>query len=180
MSLYSNFSEQEWQILQARAARVAAASAQQGDYRTDVMAALRVTVRGERYALPLDSITAVYDRTPIIPVPCTPPFVAGIANIRGHIIPVLDLAALLGIADGNTPGAAALVLAEHEDFTAAFCIEQIGEVAALPLGNLNALPPGIGLANTAYLRGTLPDGTTVLNIEAILGDPALNIDQNVG
>jgi purine-binding chemotaxis protein CheW len=112
VSLYSNFSEQEWQILQARAARVAAASAQQGDYRTDVMAALRVTVRGERYALPLDSITAVYDRTPIIPVPCTPPFVAGIANIRGHIIPVLDLAALLGIADGNTPGAAALVLAE--------------------------------------------------------------------
>ncbi len=179
MSLYNNFSEQEWQILQARAARVAGASARQGDYQTDVMAALRVTVQGERYALPLDAITAVYASTPIIPVPCTPPFVAGIANIRGHIIPVLDLAALLGIANGNTPGTAALVVAEHEDFTAAFCIEQIGEVTTLPLDNLNVLPPGIGLTNAAYLRGILPDGTTVLNVEAILGDPDLNIDQSI-
>ncbi len=41
----------------------------------------------EKYS-PLEKIT---------PVPCTPPFVAGVVNLRGRIVPVVDLKVLFGI-----------------------------------------------------------------------------------
>ena len=59
----------------------------------------------ERYALDLALLRAVQAARGLTPLPCTPPYVAGILNVRGTVVAVLDLAQCLGL--GSTaPGRA--------------------------------------------------------------------------
>src|ERR1700730_6914674 len=55
----------------------------------------------EEYAMELRLLHGVYPPVGLTPVPCTPPFVAGLLNLRGEILTVLDLAAALGLTDSN-------------------------------------------------------------------------------
>lgn len=175
MNIYKHFSETELELLRARAMRTAGAT--DGEQDEDVVTALLVTLRDEVYAVPITTITYVEDSIPVIPVPCVPPFVAGIANMRGHIIPVLDLAELLGI-PGNTTNANILVRAANDEMSVAFRVETVGEVITLSLSDMDPIPDILDVAKTDYLTGTFPDGVILLNMEAILNDPALEVDDS--
>lgn len=174
MLLHELFSEEEFAILQQRAKRVAAPI--QEERRSDSISALRVSICGEQYALPINSITLVYRDIAIVPVPCVPNFVAGIANVRGHLITVLDLASLLGLESDDAP-VADLVMAKASDAVTGFRVETIGEVVELAADQINSVTTNMNLAHAAYLQGILPDGTALLNIEAILEDPRLIVDE---
>jgi len=55
------------------------------------------TLGKETYGVPILKIQNIERKLDITPVPGTPPFVKGITNLRGKIIPVLDLKEKLGI-----------------------------------------------------------------------------------
>src|ERR1700716_1068916 len=52
---------------------------------------------GERYAVETRHLRAVQWVSGITPVPCTPSFVVGIVSVRGEIVTLLDLAAMIGL-----------------------------------------------------------------------------------
>lgn len=45
----------------------------------------------EEYALPLSTVVEIIEHREITRVPETPDYVAGIINLRGHVIPVIDI-----------------------------------------------------------------------------------------
>lgn len=51
----------------------------------------------EHYAVELSLLRAVHRAKGLTPVPCTPPHVAGVLNVRGEVISVLDLATALDL-----------------------------------------------------------------------------------
>ena len=57
---------------------------------------LLVTIGGQRYALPLDAVREVCDAQTIARVPLMPAALAGVIDVRGRIVPVIDPATLLG------------------------------------------------------------------------------------
>jgi purine-binding chemotaxis protein CheW len=173
MSFYEHFSEEEIAILKARAERIA--NTQSETQQGDTVSALVIQAGGETYGLPMESLTAVYMGHTIIPVPCVPSFVAGIANVRGEIMPVFDLAALLKVPSDGTKRA--LIVASSNDNSVAFCVEAVGEARTVQLSALQAVPP---MLNEAYLNGISADGMGMLNVEAIINDPALIVDEAIG
>ncbi|MBN1681635.1 MAG: chemotaxis protein CheW [Anaerolineae bacterium] len=176
MSFYDHFSEEELAVLRNRAQHVAHA-AREDQAKAFSITALLVTLHGESYALPLDMLSMVHQHVAVVPVPCTPPFVAGIANIRGHIVPVLDLSALLGVQDNNE--ITALVVIGNEDMSFALQVSSVGEVITLTLNSIREIPAALGLVRPGYIQGVFPDGTILLDINAILNDPALIIEETV-
>lgn len=97
--------ERVQRLLAERARRLAQEEASPGTA-AEGIAILQCRVQDERYAVPLRVLEAVRPAVGLVPVPCTPPFVAGILNVRGEIVSVLDCAAALGLP--GTP-------AEHGD-----------------------------------------------------------------
>ena len=173
MSFYDHFSENEIAILRARAERIA--STQQQTNEGDIFSALAVKVSGETYALPMDALTAVYEGYTIVPLPCVPSFVAGIVNVRGQVLPVVDLAILLGV-----PGEAvkrSLLIISNDEFSLGLSVEAVGDVITILTSTLQPVPTAL---NHVYLRAVLPNGTSLLDLEAILNDPSLIVDQTVG
>jgi len=181
MSLFDHFNDKELDILQARRVqRLNGDSESQQDGLGET--ALTITVRQEHYAMPVKMLTYVHVDVAVIPVPCVPPYIAGIANIRGHIVPVLDLSVLL-----NVPGsveadvAMTLVVATNKDVAVAFLVENIGDIEAYQVDDVQSVPSTIveNEQTRAYLQGILPNGATLLDVAAILDDPALIVMEKV-
>jgi len=174
MQLHNHFNDKDWEILRARAER-ATRLLQTG--REDAnLSTLCVTIGSEFYAMPIETVLAVYEEVSVIPVPCTPPHVAGISNIRGRVLPVVDLAVLLGVASMTDAPKSALVVTAKGDATLAFRVDHIGAVQALAIKGLAPLTANLDLAHMPYLKGMLSDGSILLDIEAILSDPALIVN----
>jgi purine-binding chemotaxis protein CheW len=90
---------------------------------------VRLRVGGEHYALPIDSVLEVTEFGGLSAVPGAGPAVLGVRNLRGHVLPVFDLACVLAIAgDGATPR---IVIAEHAGTLAGLAVAEVTEVAEL-------------------------------------------------
>src|SRR3982074_3980610 len=63
----------------------------------DEVEVLVCSLGGERYAVETRHLRAVQWASGITPVPCTPGFVVGIVSVRGEIVTLLDLAAMIGL-----------------------------------------------------------------------------------
>ncbi|NVB82446.1 MAG: chemotaxis protein CheW [Kofleriaceae bacterium] len=80
---------------------------------------LAIRIGGEAHALRLAEIAGVFvDRT-ITPVPSRSPALLGIAGVRGAVVPVFDLGALVGY-EGAAPRVRWLVIAARERVGFAF------------------------------------------------------------
>ena len=178
MSIYARFSEQELAILRERAER--AAIAEEKPNLEETLTVVHVTLGNEFYALSVERLRAVYENIAVISVPYTPPFVAGIANIRGRITPVLDLATVL-----NVPPSAdvpkSLLMIVRDELSVVFQVNTVGDIATILVNSIEPMPSGGQiLASEIYLQGIFANGITLLNIEAILNDPALIVDHASG
>ena len=84
---------------------------------------VRFRVGDENFALPVGQVLEVADLGQLAPVPGAPPAVLGVRNLRGHVLPVIDLAVVLGTAHAR-PGVR-LVIAEEAGRRAGLAIDQV-------------------------------------------------------
>lgn len=179
MSFYDHFSTKELEVLKARARHLARAATDSDN--EEVTTALIINVHSEAYALPIETLTNVDEIKLIVPVPCTPPFVDGITNIRGHLVPVLSLSEMLGVpGKAQQEGQQFIVVASAQDTTIAFSIETVREVRTFPVREIKPIPSTLKVARPEYVQGYLPDGVVLLNMDYILQDPQLVVDEMIG
>jgi purine-binding chemotaxis protein CheW len=58
---------------------------------------LTFTLRNEDFAIDIGKVREVLDVTTITKIPKMPPFISGVINLRGNVVPVLDLGYRLGM-----------------------------------------------------------------------------------
>lgn len=129
---------------------------------------IRFEMGGERYCIPLEAVTKIERVPPIIPVPRTPSFVRGIASLRGEIVAVIDLAAVIGGEPTTTTAHGLLVLADGA--------RRVGILSdALPdyfrVGVSGLLPAPTGRAGDALIANAIErkEGTVaVLDVKKLM------------
>jgi purine-binding chemotaxis protein CheW len=170
MKIQDLFSNDELNLLQLRADRIAAPVSQ--DDQVGRIHVLTTTLGQEKYAFPIEAIAAVYDDVLIIPVPSVPSFVAGVANVRGHIVSVLNFGSLVGLGSTTSESAAMLVV-DSDDGNVGLRVESIGEVVELAANQMNPIPANMNLEHPEYFQGIFLDGTTLVNVKTMLSDARL-------
>lgn len=121
---------------------------------------VRVRAAGEHYALPVGGVREIANFERVTPLPGSPRGVLGVWSLRGDVIPVVDLATMLGLPTAD-PGR--IVVAEGNGERAGITVESVLDVAALP----ESLEP----ADSDYLAGaTLIDRVPVgvVDLDAVL------------
>jgi chemotaxis signal transduction protein len=121
----------------------------------------RVRVAGEDYAIPVDDVLEVCERAEVTPVPGTRSEVLGVCNLRGQVVPVIDLATLLGLADEGERER--IVVVAREGRRAGLAVETVVAVGSLPETTQEA--------ESEYLSGaTLFEDTLtgMVDVEAVL------------
>jgi purine-binding chemotaxis protein CheW len=123
---------------------------------------VHVRVGAGRYAFDVRDVREVEERQRVTAVPGAPAGVLGVCNLRGAVLPVVEINALLGQA-GDSDGGRFIVVTAADGFVAGVTVDEILGVEPLP-GDLEDEP-------TAGVRGrALVDGELigVLDIGEIL------------
>jgi purine-binding chemotaxis protein CheW len=90
--------------------------------RAEVVDLLAVTVGADSLAIRMDTVSGLLIDRAVTFLPGSPPALLGVAGLRGHLIPVYDLAAILGAAGGPPAGGTGAGLAGGAGGAAAWCL----------------------------------------------------------
>jgi len=94
-----------------------------------VTAYVRLRVASEQYAIPVQHVVEVAELGQVATVPGAPPQILGLRNLRGQILPAVDLALILGVPRARPPPR--MLVAEAEGSRAAFAIDEVSGVGEL-------------------------------------------------
>jgi purine-binding chemotaxis protein CheW len=116
-----------------------------------------VRVGAEGYALPVDHVLEVLGPGRLSPLPGAAAYVLGLRNVRGQVVPVFDLAALVGA--GSPESRQRVCVASHRAGLAGLAVDEVTDVAELPSGGEADVGPLLA-------RSTLVDGRLVGVVDA--------------
>lgn len=153
-------------------------SAADADARTRVRArCIAVRVGAGLYGLPVEHVQEVISMRPITRVFHAPLALAGVTNLRGEVLPVLELGVLLGAeAETPTPDARIVVVREPggQKRRAGLRVDELSGLRDVP-AELAPAPSTAGERARAAIRGVIPEPPpcAVLEVPALLDSPLL-------
>src|SRR5713226_10401213 len=119
----------------------------------------------ERYAIETRYVREVYPLRELTPLPCTPPFVLGIVNIRGRILPVLDLKKFFELPEQGLTDLHRIILVRGNDLELGLLADVIVGVRRVAADSLQPpLPTLIGI-RADYLKGIGEERLVVLDLD---------------
>ncbi len=140
----------------------------------DASSFLTVALAGTTYAMPLERVREVVSYPAVVHVPNAGASLRGVMNLRGSVVPVIDLARWLGLGDTQPSALTCAVLMETdidgENAPIAALVEEIGTVVDLQQGELLDRP-SFGLpVDPRVVRGVTAAGTNfaiVLDLDEV-------------
>ena len=98
----------------------------------------------ETYGIPIAHIKSIEGKMNIIPIPQTPDYVKGITNLRGKIIPVLDLKSKFNIGVTENKERACVIIADVQvdslTHTNGLIVDMVSEVLDISDGYIEPVP----------------------------------------
>lgn len=134
----------------------------------------------ERYAIESRYVREVYPLENLTPLPCTPAFVLGIVNIRGEIIPVIDIKKFFDLPEKGLPDLNKVIVLHDSDMIFGILADSIAGVHLIPLAGIQPSLPTLTGIRDDYLRGVTAERIVVLDAEKLLTDEKLIVQEQVG
>jgi purine-binding chemotaxis protein CheW len=164
-------------ILQARAGILASPPATAAD--TEYIEVVTFALAYETYAIETIYIDEVHPLKELTPLPCIPAFVAGIINVRGEVISVIDIKVFFELpAKGLTDLNKVIILSDGV-MKFGILADAVLDVKRLPLRELQTSLPTLTGIREDYLRGITADRLVVLDAVGLLSDPKIIVHEEV-
>jgi purine-binding chemotaxis protein CheW len=93
---------------------------------------LSVTLAGQEFGIPVTQVRDVLGPQRTTVVPLAPRGVAGLLNLRGRIVTVIDMRALLGLAESTADTRMMQVVVEQGEESFSLRVDGVGDVLELP------------------------------------------------
>jgi purine-binding chemotaxis protein CheW len=130
---------------------------------------------GEAYAIGILRVREILEHQPATRVPQTPPSIRGVINLRGKVIPIVDLALKFGLPPTQTTRWTCIIVVETsiggETAVMGVLADSVSEVIDLNPGDIE-VPPTFGThVKVDYLRGMGRTGqkfVLLLDIDRVL------------
>jgi len=166
-----------WQALLRGGETVATDEDYEHGYKREVPQDLQqyVTFRvsNEVYGLPIHEIAEISKVFATTHVPRTAEFLVGIGNVRGRIMPVVDLAKRLRLRVAERGRAARVLIVRLHDEPYGLIVDAVLDVIRIPPDKIEDKPGGITGARAEYIRGLGRTGVDDKDIIIILNLPTL-------
>lgn len=110
-------------------------------------------LQNELYGVDIHQVREIIRVPAITHVPRTPEFVEGVINLRGSVIPILDLRTRFGFAPGERDGDRRIVVVEMDDKTLGVIVDAVREVLLMDEQFIEPPSPYIVSVETQYIVG---------------------------
>lgn len=133
----------------------------------------------ERYAVEFAYIREVHPLENLTPLPCTPPFVLGIVNLRGEILSVIDIKKFFGLPEKGLTDLNKIIVLQSANMLFGVLADAIIGVRSVPTAEIQPSLPTLTGIREKYLTGVTPDRTILLDAEKLLADETIIVQEQV-
>ena len=132
----------------------------------------------EEYAVDILKVQEIRGYDKVTPIPRAPAFLKGIVNLRGTIVPVIDLRVKFGLADPRYDATTVMIVLRIGPRVIGVVVDGVSDTLGLAAGDVKPAPSMGALVDTSYLGGlAAKDGRMILllDIERFLSGAELNL-----
>lgn len=140
---------------------------------------LEFRLASERYGLETRYVHEVHPLRELTPLPCTPEFVLGIVNVRGRILPILDLKKFFQLPDQGLTDLHRIIHLRGNGLELGLLADVMVGVRRVPLDRLQPSLPTLTGIRAEYLKGVTEERLVVLDLERLLSDPKIIVHDEV-
>lgn len=106
----------------------------------------------EEYGLPITKVQEINRMVPITRLPQTPDFMEGVINLRGRVIPVIDLRKRFQLTAAATNDDTRIIIVDVNGQTLGIVVDAVTEVVRLSGASVEPPPPAF-ILDSQYIHG---------------------------
>ncbi len=107
----------------------------------------------EEYGVEILQVQTIERMLPITRVPHAPEFVEGVSNLRGSVVPIMDLRSRLGLPPKEPTNESRVITVKMEDVMVGMIVDAASDVVKVPTSAIEPPPSVIGGVESTYLEG---------------------------
>jgi purine-binding chemotaxis protein CheW len=106
----------------------------------------------QEYSLDIMSVREIRGWTKATPLPHAPPFIRGVINLRGTVLPVMDLAERLGLPAPVHSDRNVIIVVKHNETMTGLLVDAVSDIIALSPDDLQPPPEATSKGGLAVIK----------------------------
>ncbi len=112
-------------------------------------------VGGQEFCVDVMSVREIRGWTPATPVPKAPSFVRGVINLRGTVLPIVDLAARLGFKPAEPTARHAIMVTQVHRQVVGLLVDGVSDIVTITQDNIQPTPDVASDMAKTFVRGVI-------------------------
>jgi purine-binding chemotaxis protein CheW len=133
---------------------------------------LAFRLAGELFAIEILRVQEIRGITPVTPIPNAPAYIRGVMNLRGTIVPVIDLRLRFGLGEAEYNKFTVIIVVRLGVRIIGLVVDAVSDVLDVSPNDIEANPELGARMDTSFLSGMIQKGDEIILL--------LNLDQLVG
>ena len=133
---------------------------------------------GEEYGVDILKVQEIRGYEKVTPIPSAPAYLKGVVNLRGIIVPVIDMRIKFGLADPRYDSFTVVIILRVGGRIIGVVVDAVSDVVQLAPSDVKAAPALGSVVDSGFLAGlATPGGRMILllEIEKFLSSGELNL-----
>ena len=107
----------------------------------------------EYFGVDIAAVQSIIKIQPITRLPHTPEFVEGVTNLRGKVLPVVDLRKRFGVVARDVDKNSRIIVASFDQNEVGMIVDEVSEVVTVPTGAVEAAPAIATTIDSTFIKG---------------------------
>ena len=112
-------------------------------------------VGDQEYCVDIMSVREIRGWTPATPLPHSPEFVRGVINLRGSVLPIVDLAGRLGLPSPEPSARHVIIVAQVNDHQVGLLVDAVSDILTIVDEKMQPTPDVASEQAKAFVRGVM-------------------------
>jgi purine-binding chemotaxis protein CheW len=139
---------------------------------------LTFTLAREEYGIDILNVQEIRGYEPVTRVTGSPDFVKGVVNLRGIIVPIVDMRIKFGLGEPKYDQFTVVIILNIRGRIMGMVVDSVSDVVTLSRGEINVLPEAETTFDATYLigLGTIGDRMLILiDIDRLMSNPEMGL-----
>jgi purine-binding chemotaxis protein CheW len=123
------------------------------DSQEDIIQLVTFDIGSEKFGIDILQVQEIIRMVDITRVPNSESYVKGVINLRGKIIPIIELRARFGIDMVEYNNETRIIVLEDEEITVGFVVDKVNQVTNISKDTVENAPPMIEGIDSDYIAG---------------------------
>jgi purine-binding chemotaxis protein CheW len=119
----------------------------------ELMQLVTFSIGEEEFGVDILKVQEIIRMMEITKVPRAPEFVEGVINLRGKVIPIIDLRRRFGLAARSHDKHTRIIVIEISGMIVGFVVDSVSEVLRIPANTVEPPPPVVSGMESEYISG---------------------------